>query len=137
MDNFVYCSECHTVFFDVAAKTCHICREGTLLDITFIKNAAQQTAPVLESGLVVAPTALPIMTTAPVTTMTPKVTITPLPTMCVMAEEGLWVRTEPDAEAPLARPRALLNGECVMVYEIRNGWARIGLGEWVNADYLN
>ena len=42
MDKVVYCSECHIMFFDVSAKTCHICREGTLLDIThLIKNAAQ------------------------------------------------------------------------------------------------
>ena len=43
MDKVVYCSECHVMFFDVEARTCHICREGTLLDIThLIKNAAQQ-----------------------------------------------------------------------------------------------
>ncbi len=84
---------------------------------------------------------LPTMTIAPTIAITetfmPMATIRSMPTMCVTAEEGLWVRTLPDAEAPLARPKALLHSECVTVYEMRNGWARIGEGEWVNAGFLH
>ena len=50
MDNFVYCSECHTVFFDVAAKTCHICREGTLLDITYFMQSARPTQRAVDAS---------------------------------------------------------------------------------------
>ncbi len=43
MNNFVYCDECHLVFFDVSCKKCPQCREGNLREVAvYIEPAAEQ-----------------------------------------------------------------------------------------------
>ena len=55
--------------------------------------------------------------------------------MTVTAKIGLNVRTGPSTDYSIIT--ALPCGAKVTVYEEREGWARIGDGQWVCAQYLN
>ena len=75
-----------------------------------------------------------LITETVVVPVEPKEEITMNKTMYVIAKSGLNVRSGAGTNYKVVR--AVPCGAEVTVYEMSNGWARIGSGEWCSATYL-
>ena len=75
-----------------------------------------------------------LITGGTVTPVTPSEKDTMNKKMYVTAKSGLNVRSGAGTNYPVIR--AIPYGAQVTVYEMSNGWARIGSGEWCSATYL-